>query len=69
METVNLKITGMTCDHCVMAVTRALESCDGVTSAEVSLASASAVVKGDDFDPECLIRSVEAAGYGASISE
>ncbi|MCF8239276.1 MAG: heavy metal translocating P-type ATPase [Saprospiraceae bacterium] len=30
-------ITGMTCDHCVGAVRKALESIDGVTSAEVTL--------------------------------
>jgi Cu+-exporting ATPase len=59
----------MTCDHCVQTVTRALESCDGVASAEVDLASASAVIKGENLDTDCLVRSVKDAGYGASVSE
>lgn len=68
METVTLRVTGMTCNHCVQAVTRALLSCDGVEAAEVDLASASAVVKGTRLDPNCLISSVEKAGYWAGIS-
>ena len=32
-----LKIEGMTCDHCVMHVTNALEAIDGVEKAKVSL--------------------------------
>lgn len=68
MEAVTLRVTGMTCNHCVQAVTRALSTCDGVESAEVDLASASALVKGNDFDINCLVRAVETAGYGAGIS-
>ncbi len=69
METVTLRVTGMTCNHCVQAVMRALAQCDGVESAEVHLASASAVVKGSGFDTSCLVIAVEKAGYGASISD
>ncbi|WFR76699.2 cation transporter [Lactococcus lactis] len=32
-----LKIEGMTCDHCVMHVTNALEAIEGVEKAKVSL--------------------------------
>ena len=69
METVTLRVTGMTCNHCVQAVKRALLSCDGVESAEVDLASAGAVVKGSAFDINCLVRAVETAGYRASVSD
>ena len=36
-EVVELGVTGMTCGHCVETVTNALESVDGVDSAEVSV--------------------------------
>ena len=44
-----INVTGMTCMHCVGAVKKALESVDGVESAEVSLEQANAVVTGDAF--------------------
>ena len=68
METVTLRVTGMTCNHCVQAVKRALLACDGVEAAEVDLDTATAVVRGSDFDTNCLVRAVETAGYGAGIS-
>ena len=40
-----LKIEGMTCDHCVMHVTNALEAIDGVEKAKVSLKKNEALVK------------------------
>ena len=42
-----LKIDGMTCDHCVMHVTNALESVEGVEKAKVSLKKKEALVKFD----------------------
>ncbi len=69
METIILRVAGMTCNHCVQAVTRALSTCGGVDAADVNLESASAVVKGDDFDTDCLVNAVKTAGYEASISD
>ena len=34
---INLKITGMTCNHCVMHTKKALEAVEGVESAAVEL--------------------------------
>lgn len=48
MTTSTLKITGMTCGHCVSAVTRALESRDGVSRAEVDLEGGTARVQYDE---------------------
>ena len=59
-----LKITGMTCQHCVRAATQALESVPGVTRADVDLASGLAQVAGD-ADPAALVAAVQAAGYAA----
>lgn len=59
-----LEIAGMTCDHCVMHVTKALESVNGVKSAKVSLKKNEALVKSDEnLDLEAAKVAVEAAGY------
>ena len=49
METVLLKVDGMSCEHCVKAVTKAAESLAGVGSVKVSLESGTAEVV---YDPE-----------------
>ncbi|NOX38907.1 MAG: heavy-metal-associated domain-containing protein [Calditrichaeota bacterium] len=58
-------VEGMSCNHCVMHVKKALESVPGVESAEVSLEKASAVVTYDAsrFDFEAARKAVEEAGY------
>ncbi len=65
MERVELPIKGMTCHHCVMTVTQALKSVEGVRAAEVNLEGAWAKVT---FDPTKasrtdLAQAVQAAGY------
>lgn len=62
----NLKVEGMTCHHCVMAVTKALESVAGVRSAAVDLEKGSAVVDGD-ADLQAMIAAVQEEGYQASL--
>jgi copper chaperone len=64
-ETIRLTIVGMSCDHCVNAVTGALQTVAGVDKATVSLAEESAVVTGKDLDPTALIAAVEEEGYEA----
>ena len=66
MSTLTLKITGMTCEHCVRATTQALEKVPGVERAEVTLEPGSALVLGD-ADPLALIAAVGEAGYEAEI--
>lgn len=44
------KVEGMTCDHCVMHVTEALESVEGVKDAKVNLKKNNAVVHFSDAD-------------------
>ncbi len=57
-----LKISGMTCGHCVKSVKAALEAVPGVTEAEVELASGEAEVKGT-ADAEALCAAVREEGY------
>lgn len=59
-----LKIEGMSCNHCVLAVREALESVPGVESAAVDLAAGTAVVEhGDPIDSGLLAKAVEEEGY------
>ena len=48
MATTTLKIQGMTCNHCVMRVAKALKAVPGVRDAKVDLQSAEAVVTYDE---------------------
>jgi copper chaperone len=62
MATTTYDVKGMTCGHCVRAVTEEIEAVDGVTSVDVSLDEARAVVTGD-ADPEAVRAAVVEAGY------
>jgi copper chaperone len=64
MSMIELKITGMTCAHCVQSVTRALQGVPGVDKAEVDLAGGVAHVRGQ-ADSAALIAAVQDAGYVA----
>lgn len=68
-RTVKIPVTGMSCQHCVRAVTSALEAMDGVKSAQVSLADKQATVTYDDskVGPEQFKAAIEEEGYGAGI--
>ncbi|MCG6951140.1 MAG: CopZ family metallochaperone [Burkholderiales bacterium] len=66
MQATTLKVSGMTCNHCVMAVTKALGSVPGVEAADVSLEKAQAVVKGS-ADAQALIAAVKEEGYEATL--
>ena len=60
-----LAIEGMTCNHCVMAVTKALQQVTGVTKVvEVNLKTKSATVEGS-ADVSALVAAVEDAGFDA----
>ena len=59
------KIQGMTCNHCVMRVAKALKSVSGVQDAQVDLKKGEAVVTYDDANVtrEKLSTAVVDAGY------
>jgi copper chaperone len=57
-------VTGMTCDHCVMAVTAELSKLEGVTRVAVDLASGSVITESVATLPIPLVASaVDEAGY------
>ncbi len=65
MAKVNLKIQGMTCNHCVMRVAKALKAVPGVQDAQVDLQKAEAAVTYDDtkVSLDKLSFAVVEAGY------
>lgn len=67
MATATLKVTGMSCEHCVRAVTNALKETDGVRNAEVDLKAGRATVDYDDTktNPRQLANAVMDEGYTA----
>ena len=67
-ELIKLEVRGMTCQHCVAAVKKALAAVPGVEEVvEVVLQPGSATIRGS-ATPEALINAVKQAGYDASQS-
>lgn len=59
-----LKIEGMTCMHCVAAVTKALSAVDGVKEVQVDLEKGEATVHEErPVDSTVLTEAIEKAGY------
>ena len=64
---IELKVKGMSCQHCVKAVREALSSVPGVIRVvSVDLDSGHARVEGD-AEPGALASAVAEAGYGADV--
>lgn len=62
MTTVLLTIEGMTCHHCVMAVTNALKSL-GINNYSVEIGSASVTFDENELDTETIKAAIEEEGY------
>jgi copper ion binding protein len=67
MAKTTLKVQGMTCNHCVMRVAKALKAVPGVQDAQVDLKTGEAVVTHDEakVTREKLSSAVTEAGYKA----
>ncbi len=65
---IELKVTGMTCNHCEASVQTALNEVDGVERVMVvDRDMERAVVKGT-ADPQALVAAVKAKGYEAEVT-
>jgi copper chaperone len=57
-------VQGMTCSHCVAAVTEEVSALPGVTAVDVDLESGRVTVTADaDPAPEVMLGAVDEAGY------
>ncbi|HEX9970317.1 MAG TPA: copper ion binding protein [Acidimicrobiales bacterium] len=64
MTTTTYQVKGMTCGHCVSAVTEELRKIDGVSDVEVDLASGNVVVSSQaPLADEAVRAAVDEAGY------
>ena len=60
----SIKIKGMSCQHCVMAVTKALGAVDGVKDVNVDLKSGVATYEEvKAVDPKVVAAAIKKAGY------
>ena len=63
-STSTFQVAGMTCSHCVNAVTQEISKLDGVTHVDVDLASGSVTVESNHpVDPASVAAAVDEAGY------
>ena len=59
-----IKINGMSCQHCVKAVTKALSEITGIEDVKVDLAAGEATFEEEQtIDPEVLREHIKRAGY------
>jgi copper chaperone len=56
-------VTGMSCEHCVAAVSETVGELAGVSGVDVNLASGDVVVTGSAIDGEAVRVAVQEAGY------
>jgi copper chaperone len=70
MSTATYTVIGMTCGHCVSAVTEEVTQVPGVTGVEVDLAGGGLTVTSDAPVADSAIRAaVEEAGYQVATAE
>ena len=62
MQTFELQIEGMSCGHCVRAVTEAIFKVEGVTDAAVEVGRATITVE-DGVDRAVVIKAIEDEDY------
>ena len=65
MSDVKFSVPGMTCGHCVQAVTTELQKLIGVTGVVVDLDTKAVVVTGSRLDTARLAEAVDEAGFEA----
>ena len=64
MSTATYTVVGMTCGHCVTAVTEEVSQVPGVTAVDVDLASGGLTVTSDSpVDDSAVLAAVDEAGY------
>ena len=68
MSTATYTVVGMTCGHCISAVTDEVSQLPGVTAVDVDLASGGLTVTSESPLDEAAVRAaVEEAGYEVGV--
>jgi copper chaperone len=64
VQVTTIKIQGMSCGHCVSAVTKALNEVEGLCNCQVDLSTGEAKFEAEPaVDMNAVIEAVEKAGY------
>lgn len=61
------QVSGMTCGHCVQAVSGEVGKIAGVEAVDVDLKSGRVSVRGDGFTDEQVAAAVDEAGYAVTV--
>ncbi len=67
MTETEIKIDGMSCQHCVMRVKKALDGISGITEANVTVGSASIKYDDSKVKMEDIYSAIVKAGYKVSL--
>lgn len=59
----NLKVEGMSCQHCVMAVSNALFAIEGVENVQIQLDAKAVFVQGENLSEKAIRDAIDEAGY------
>jgi copper chaperone len=68
VEGIELKIEGMSCEHCLARTEKALAVVTGVSEVEVRLEPGAATVTGENVSLQDLFDAVDQAGFTATAS-
>lgn len=63
MSTREFRVSGMTCGHCVQAVTTEVSAVPGISQVAVDLDSGVLTVTGESIDDAAIAAAVNEAGY------
>ncbi len=64
MKTEQFRVPGVSCQHCVHAVTSEVSKLAGVSNVQVNLDSKVVTVEhGDEVAPEAIVAAIKEAGY------
>jgi copper chaperone CopZ len=63
MSTLTYMVEGMSCEHCVNAITSEVTGVAGVSSVTVDLATGTVTVTGDGADDGAVRAAIDEAGY------
>jgi copper chaperone len=63
LEQHTYNVSGMSCEHCVAAVSSELGELPGVAAVEVDLSSGAVIVHASKIDDDAVRDAVEEAGY------
>ncbi len=67
MKEMTLKIDGMSCEHCVKAVTDALKGVPGVKPTHVDIGAAKLTYDPQQASPEEIVDAVTEEGYQVTV--